>query len=334
MRILCVIAILISGSWVPLQGQSCSTCEDIQPRTISTDDGWTLHKDVDEVNVVFSASRKGKFVEDLTMNDIVVQDDHKPPAAVLEFSTQRDLPLRIGLVIDTSDSVQQRFSFEQDAASTFLKQVITPASDLGFVLGFSVHSVVTQTFTGDSHLLSLGLSRLPNGGGTALYDAVATACHMLAAHRDQRLVARIIVVLSDGEDNSSNIALNDAIRVAQQTEVTLYTISTDRDYFDTEGDKNLNKLAQETGGRALIPHSAKQLVQSFDRIEDELRTRYAVSYRPADFKPDGHYRRIEIKAKKLGKKLKVHARKGYYADLPTESTEHADFPSDSTEHQN
>ena len=298
--------------------QDCAQCATIvapAPR----DNEWSLHKEVNEVNVLFVAVRHGEFASDLVQTDITVVDDNKPAARILGFRTERDLPLRVGLLIDTSDSVTKRFHFEQAAASAFLSNVLDRSGDLAFVLGFSNQPRVTQDFTHDPDVLSQGVQQLAIGGGTALYDAVAVACEKLRTRAELDKVARILVLLSDGDNNSGTLDLNAAIEFAQQAEVPVYTISTNYEpYFQQApsvktGDVNLRKLADETGGRFLRPGSPKEVPKAFSKIVEELRARYAVSYKPADFAADGHYRRIKIEARKNGKKLRVRARKGYYA---------------------
>ncbi len=309
------LVVVIGLSSAIADAQNCPTCDAPQEKAVESASGqeWIFTKNVDEVSVLFTASHKGKFVDDLTSNDVVVQDDKKPPSAVIDFHTQRDLPLRVGLVVDTSDSVQPRFKFEQNAAGSFLGEIVKAGRDLGFIMGFSEKPNVVQDFSDDTQLLSHGLAKLHRGGGTALFDAVAAAAEKLKNRPEQQMVARIIVVLSDGEDNSSHLKLEDAIRLAQQSELMVYAISTNPVDLRLEGDQNLQKLADETGGRALFPTKTKEVAKAFSHIEDELRSRYAVSYRPADFKADGHFRHIKIVARRLGKKLKVRARRGYYA---------------------
>ena len=283
---------------------------------------WLLTKQVIEVNVLFVAMRHGQPVGDLAQSDLLVQDDSKPPAAVLGFRTERDLPLRVGLVIDTSNSLTQRFRFEQDAASAFLRQVVNREHDLGFVLGFSDHSTVTQDFVGDADLLSKGVARLKIGGGTALYDAVRTSCQRLVHRSEEDVVARVLVVLSDGQNNAGFATLDGAIDAAQEAGVTIYTISTNyrpdsvsAQAMAESGNSNLHKLAEQTGGRMLTPGAPNDVAKAFVKIEEELRSRYAVSYKPADFKPDGRYRKIKIETRKEGGKVEIRARKGYYARL-------------------
>ena len=199
---------------------------------------------------------------------------------------------------------------------------VNRGGDLGFVLGFSNHATVTQDFVGDPDLLSQGVQRLTMGGGTALYDAVRTGCQKLLHRPEQDAVARVLVVISDGQNNAGRLSLDGAIDSAQEAEVTIYAISTnystsllERDLAADLGNSNLRKLAEQTGGRLLIPANPKQVSKAFATISDELRSRYVISYKPADFAPDGRFRKIKIGARKTGEKLEIRARKGYYARL-------------------
>jgi len=278
-----------------------------------TDSVLTITKRVSEVNVLFIATdRHGKFVRNLTQTDFSYLDDHKPPQAILNFHRETDLPLQLGLLVDTSGSVHSRFDFEQDAAVGFLQHVLRPSFDKASVMGFNNHSQITQDFTDNVRLLETGVSSLKNGGGTALYDAIYRACkEKLAKEKSDRPVRRALIVVSDGEDNQSEVSRAQAIEMAQRAEVLIYAISTDDSGLVLRGDKALQQLADTTGGRAFFPYKMKDVKNSFSSIEDELRSQYVVSYRPADFDADGRYRSIEITA--LKKDLQVRARKGYYA---------------------
>jgi Ca-activated chloride channel homolog len=273
----------------------------------------TIHKRVDEVNVLFIATNKhGKFVRDLNQQDFSILDDHKPPQAIVNFRRETDLPLHLGLLIDVSGSVQSRLGFEQDAAVSFLQHSIRSGFDKAFVVGFNKQSDLTQDFTDNVQLLSAGIHQLRDGGGTALYDAIYRACkEKLLKDRPDHPTRKAIVILSDGEDNQSEISRAQAIEMAQRSEVIIYAISTDDSGLILRGDKVLEQLAAATGGRAFFPFKMKDITHSFAAIEDELRSQYVVSYRPADFDADGRYRTIEISA--LKKDLQVRARKGYFA---------------------
>jgi Ca-activated chloride channel homolog len=273
----------------------------------------TIRKRVSEVDVLFIATdRHGKFVRNLNQGDFTILDDHKPPQSIVNFRRETDLPIELGLLVDTSGSVRGRFDFEQEAAVSFLQRTLRPNFDRAFVMGFSSHSQVTQDFTDNVKLLETGVRSLRDGGGTALYDAVYRACRdKLIKDKSDHPVRRAIVVVSDGEDNQSEYSRAQAIEMAQRAEVIIYAISTDDSGLILRGDKALQQLADATGGRAFFPYKMKDIKNSFAAIEDELRSQYVVSYRPADFDADGRYRSIEISA--LKKDLQVRARRGYYA---------------------
>jgi VWFA-related protein len=273
----------------------------------------TLHKRVDEVNVLFIATDKhGKFVRDLGQTDFAILDDHKPPQSILNFRREIDLPLHLGLLIDVSGSIHSRFEFEQGAAISFLQHSIRAGFDKAFIVGFNNKSQMSQDFTDDVKLLSAGVHKLNDGGGTALYDAVYRACkEKFLKDRPDHTVRKAIVVVSDGEDNQSEYTRAQAIEMAQRAEVIIYAISTDDSGLILRGDKVLEQLAEATGGRAFFPFKMKDITRSYAAIEDELRSQYIVSYKPADFDADGRFRSIEISA--LKKDLQVRARKGYFA---------------------
>ena len=273
----------------------------------------TIHKRVYEVNVLFIATDKhGKFVRDLNQNDFSILDDHKPPQSILNFRRETDLPLHLGLLIDVSGSVHSRFDFEQNASISFLQHSVRAGFDKAFVVGFNQQSQLTQDFTDNVQLLSDGIHRLQDGGGTALYDAIYRACKdKFLKDRPDHPTRKAIVVVSDGEDNQSEYSRAQAIEMAQRAEVIIYAISTDDSGLILRGDKVLEQLAEATGGRAFFPFKMKDITHSYAAIEDELRSQYIVSYKPADFDADGRYRSIEISA--LKKDLQVRARKGYFA---------------------
>ncbi len=278
--------------------------------------GWTIHKSVDEVAQFFAVSSHGHMVSDLVRSNIQIRDDNKPPEKILQFTPQSKLPLLLGLLVDTSGSVEDRFSFEKRAAAKFVQKILSSPTDLGFIAGFSTETTVTQDFVADPDLLSKGIDSLKNRGGTSLFDAVSLACWKLAAYPERDRVAKVLVVLSDGEDNSSQRTLKQSIRDAEATGVTIYTVSTsENEQGRTAADKVLQALAERSGGEAIFPGDISGLAKSLDDLRDLIRSRYLIAYRPANFEPNGAYRSIQIVAEKNGKRLQVHARKGYYARL-------------------
>lgn len=300
-----------------VSGSPVAEAPSYQPAAVAVNDEpdtvLTIHKRVDEVNVLFIATDKhGKFVRDLNQGDFAILDDHKPPESIINFRRETDLPLDLGLLVDVSGSVNSRFDFERDAATSFLQHTLRAGFDKAFVVGFNGTSHLAQDFTDNVQLLSIGVRKLHDGGGTALYDAVYRACkEKFLKDRPDHPVRKAIVVVSDGEDNQSEISRAQAIEMAQRAEVIIYAISTDDSGLVMRGDKVMEQLAEATGGRAFFPFKMKDITHSFAAIEDELRSQYVVSYKPADFDADGRYRSIEISS--LKKDLQVRARKGYFA---------------------
>jgi Ca-activated chloride channel homolog len=283
---------------------------------------WTIRKSVDEVTLFFAVSTGGHMVNGLEQSNIQIRDDGKPPERVMQFAPQSKLPLRLALLVDTSGSVHDRFSFEKRAASKFVEKMLNGASDVAFIAGFANEATVTQDFSSDPLELAKGIEKLSNEGGTSLFDAVSFACWKLAAYPDRERVARVLVILSDGEDNSSHGSLKQSIQAAEKTGVTIYTVSTREEPGDkTDADRVLAFLAERTGGEAMFPGAMGSLGGSFDKLHDSIRSRYFIAYKPADFQPNGSYRTIHIVAEKDGKRLQVRARKGYHARLEPSSKE-------------
>ncbi|HEX6465865.1 MAG TPA: VWA domain-containing protein [Terriglobales bacterium] len=273
----------------------------------------TIHAVVNEVNLVFTVTDKhGHFIKDLRQGDVNLLDDHKPPAKIEEFRTETDLPLRVGLLIDASNSIRDRFSFEQQAAIEFFNQIIRSGRDQAFVIGFDTTPEVTQDFTSDTGKLAHGVRMLRAGGGTAMYDALYGACRdKLLKVNEKTPTRRAVILLSDGEDNQSRVTREESIEMAPRAEVIVYTISTNISGNKTRGDKVLERIADATGGRAFFPFKIEDVANAFSSIQEELRSQYAISYKPADFVPDGRYRTIQLEA--TNKKYRIRARKGYFA---------------------
>jgi Ca-activated chloride channel family protein len=306
----------------------CESCDiafaeagESSPAVLQAERGWTLHSNVDEVSVLFVATEHGKPVRNLMQSEVTIRDAGKPPVSVSAFRTESELPLRLGLIIDTSESVANRFSFEQCAAGDFVRHVLTRNEDSAFVLGASNSVLLMQDFTSDNTKIADGIKSLAPAGGTALWDAVEFAANKLGEIKEAQPVAKVLVVISDGRDNSSQNTLKQVIEAAEHKDVTTYTVSTnDVRYLSTAfldsailGDKALKNLAERTGGTSFVPGSINNLNSSLTDLQEFIRARYALSYKPALLKHDDQYRAINITAQKSGKKLRVYARKGYFA---------------------
>ena len=270
---------------------------------------------VNEVSVVFTVTDKhNRYVKDLRQEDFKVLDDSHP-VGQFRFRLEKDLPLQVGLVIDASNSIRDRFKFEQESAIEFLNEIIRPRYDKAFVLGFDVEPEITQDFTDNTEKLASGVRSLKAGGGTAMFDALYYACRdKLLKSPQSGSVRRAVILVSDGDDNQSHVTREEAIEMALRANVIVYTISTNFPNGGGEGDKVLQRIADATGGRAFQPFQLQQVADAFQQIQADLRSQYELSYNPANFAHDGRYRTIEISA--LRKGLKVRSRNGYYA--PTE----------------
>jgi Ca-activated chloride channel family protein len=284
--------------------------------------------------------RRNKLVPSLEKQDFKVLDDNAAQD-IRYFSRQSDLPLRIGMLLDTSNSIRDRIKFEQDAANNFLFSVLRRGKDEAFVMTFDDEPQVVQAFTPDTGKLRDQILRTRAGGGTAVYDAIYQACVQELSHPprppgDQPdVVRRVMILISDGEDNLSTHTRSEAIEMAQRSSVVIYTISTstqwvtlddpskertgNRKYHLTDGDKILQALAEETGGRSFYPYHVDDLDQSFQDIGDELRNQYSIAYNPSTHAFDGRYHKIKIEVPEH-KGYQVRARKGYFArttaDIP------------------
>jgi VWFA-related protein len=283
------------------------------PKSTADDAVATIIRFANEVRVIFTVTDKhGRYIKDLKKDDFRVLDDRKPASRINSFRSETDLPLQVGLLIDASNSIRDRFKFEQEAAIEFLNSIIRPSYDKAMTIGFDSTPDVTQDFTDNTELLSKGVRALKAGGGTAMYDALYSACRDHLIKQEQTgPVRRAIILLSDGDDNSSHVTREEAIEMAQRAEVIVYTISTNITGSKTKSDKVLERIAEATGGRAFFPFQIRDVTDAFASIQDELRSQYAMTYRPADFVADGHFRTIEILAQQ--KAFHVRTRKGYYA---------------------
>jgi VWFA-related protein len=269
--------------------------------------------DVTRVNLLYTVTdKKGRFVSDLTKDDFQIIENKKPQT-ILEFTAETDLPLRLAILIDTSNSIRDRFRFIQEAATDFITTVMRPGKDKAIVVSFDTSAELVSDLTDDQVAITKAIRDLRPGGGTALYDAIFFACRdKLMKDQPRDKFRRAIVVLSDGEDNQSRWTREQALEMAHKADAVIYTISTNITHLETSGDKVLKRYAEETGGMAFFPFKAEDLGQSFENIANELRHQYNVFYRPEPLRTDGLYHPVDIRVKER-KELIVRARHGYYA---------------------
>jgi VWFA-related protein len=278
----------------------------------------TLKAQALEVNLIFTVTDKhGHFVTGLQQQNFGLLDDHKRPEAVIRFTQQTNLPLRVGIMLDTSSSIRQRFEFEQQAAKEFFSEVLHQ-NDRAFVEGFDVQLDVAQPFTNNVALLDNGIDKLRPGGGTSLYDSLYQTCRdQMLTLREQDSVRKAIILVSDGDDNYSRALQSDAIKMCQRAETIVYAISTNVSLNKGKGDDVLTAITQATGGSAFFPNRIEDVATGFHNIEEELRSQYSLEYKPADFKADGSFRTIYLQALDRQHYV-VRARTGYFAPRASE----------------
>ena len=283
------------------------------PPPQQSDETARILVDVTRVNMLFTVTdKKGRFITDLTKDDFEIIESKKLQP-IQEFTAESDLPLRLAILVDTSNSIRDRFKFEQEAAVEFINSVVHPGVDKAMVVSFDSSAELVADLIDDTRRLNGAVMSLRPGGGTALYDAIFFACRdKLQQDQPKHKFRRAMVILTDGEDNESRYTRDQALEMAQKADVVIYAISTNITHSETEGDKVLKYLTAETGGHAFFPFKVEDLEQSFENIANELRHQYNVFYRPEPLKTDGLYHTVELRVK--GRKdLLVRARKGYYA---------------------
>ena len=275
----------------------------------------TFHVQVNEVNLIFTVTdKKGKFITGLKRENFGLLDDGRPPVAVLHFTQQTNLPLRVGIMLDTSSSIRQRFQFEQDSAIEFFLQILH-LNDRAFVEGFDIQTDLAQDFTNNVDLLNQGIRRLRPGGGTALFDALYKTCKdQMLTLQETGAVRRAIILVSDGDDNYSRVEESDAIKMCQRADTIVYSISTNISPSKDKGDDVLKAISEATGGQAFYPIKLEDVAVGFHNIEEELRSQYHLVYRPANLKMDGSFRTIYLQA--TDPRYHVRAQKGYFAPRP------------------
>jgi VWFA-related protein len=280
---------------------------------LQSDEPTRIQVDVTRVNLLFTVTdKKGRFITDLGKDDFEVVEG-KRRQTISDFAAESDLPLRLGILIDTSNSVRERFKFEQEAASQFINSVMRTNLDKALVVSFDTSAELVADLINDTDKLTAAIRDLRPGGGTSLYDAIYFACRdKLSQDQPRHKFRRAIVIVSDGEDNQSRYTRDQALEMAQKADVVMYAISTNITRIETDGDKVLKYLAQETGGRAFFPFKVEDLDQSFENIANELRHQYNISYRPEPLKTDGLFHAIDVRVRER-KNILVNVRRGYYA---------------------
>jgi VWFA-related protein len=281
-----------------------------QDKAETSPDNLVVH--VDLVNVLFTVTdRNRKLVTDLGIQNLKIFEDNKPQT-ITNFTREIELPLTIAILIDTSTSIRDRFKFEQEAAIGFLCRTLRPKKDKALLITFDSAIELVQDYTDNPEVLSKAIRRVQSGGGTKMFDAIYLACQEKLKAETGR---KVLILISDGDDNLSLETLKETLQMAQESDVSVFAISTNSSGFygitAPKADKVLQRLAEDTGGRAFFPFKAEDLSECFQGISTELRSQYSLAYRSSNPARDGSFRSIKIETDR--KNLKVKSRKGYYA---------------------
>jgi len=267
--------------------------------------------------------KRGQFVSGLAQNDFQILED-KVPQQIDSFTSEENnnLPLYVAVLMDTSPSTAGKLKFEQESAMNFIQTVVRPRKDRVLFATFDDRVTLRQDFTDRLELLDRAVFAIKKTGEkTALYDAIWQFCDEKMRSAQGR---RALVVITDGEDTYSRADINDAIDIAQRTETTLFAISTkaglssavpgvESGQVKDRGDKDLDRLCEETGGMAFFTGDMLSLERSFSKIAKELRSQYLITYRPTNDRYDGSYRRVDVKLSNGHENLKLRTKRGYKA---------------------
>ena len=316
----------------PAQGQKPATAE--QAAGDSQDPAETLKVKVNVVQLFFNVKDKhGALIPNLTKDEFEIAEDGKPQT-IKYFNAETNLPLTLGILIDSSGSQLRVLDMEKEVGGAFLKQILSD-KDLAYVMDFNVDAELVQDYTRDVHRLQAALNKvkintgfttgpIPGAGGgpvptaaargTVLYDAVYLSAHDMLAKEVGR---KAMILLTDGEDEGSQLKIKDAIEAAQKADSIVYVLlCADRGFYGSQGvfysgEGEMRKLTEQTGGRMInVGNKFDKLKEAFDQIAAELRSQYNIGYTPTNNKQDGSYRKLEIKSKQ---NYKIQARAGYYA---------------------
>ena len=303
-----------SSSSIPPREATGQTLEPLSPISPTNDLDFTISKQVDEVSLILSVTdAKGRFVDNLTADDLKLLDNHKTPEKWSYFQARTNLPLSVILAIDVSSSVRDRLPFERKAASSFLKHILRRENDEAAIIAFgSGVQEKTATMTSDINALNSTVQNLKADGETAMYDAIIHASHRLRGNRKHSVMRPVIILVTDGVDTASKSTLRAAEEAAIRAEAAIFALDASSIFEkDPKGRLVLDKLTHETGGFVLSARENSDLKGAFSAIEKILRSQYAIGYPPPNLEADGSFRSIELSCNKRG--LKIHARNGYYA---------------------
>ncbi len=300
-----LFTLLAAGQQTPPGQPPAATPQGETPTRFSTE--------VTRVSMAYSVTdRKGRFVTGFNKEDFDLYEQGKLQT-IEQFTAEPTLPLRVAVLIDTSNSIRDRFKFEQEAATQFLDEILRSNNDKAMVVNFDSSVETACDLTSNTDKLGTAIRDLRPGGGTAMYDALQYASKRLAEEQPSYQYSRIIVILSDGDYNQSHSTREQTLQAVQQADSFIYAISTNNlAVGDTDGDKVLKYFTGQTGGQAYFPFKLEDLSQSFENIAEKVRHQYNILYRPEPLVNDGLFHKVDIRVRGH-KELTIQARTGYYA---------------------
>ena len=281
---------------------------------------YKLSVTVDEVTLSFHAADiHGLPVNDLKLSELKLLDNGKPPRRILTFDSLQDFPIRAGILMDTSESMNEHLSGNRAIAIQYAQHLLRQQTDQAFVMDFGYISRTVQPWTGDPIALTYGIRKVTAGkanplGGTALYDTIFRACFSEFGKIDHAASGNFILLFSDGEDNASHTSLQEAVNICQHSNTAIYAFRAEPKLSFSSGPGTLVDLTSQTGGRVFHGDDSEAAIYSdLHVIEADLRNQYRLIYNPAELKHDGSFRHIALRTPERVDSINV--RSGYY-DLP------------------
>lgn len=282
---------------------------------------YSLRVAVDEVDLTFhAADRHDLAIDDLSLSELTLLDNGVPPSSIIDFRLMKDSPIRAGILVDTSASMQEHGTVVRTIARDYAEKVLRQQTDQAFVMDFGRQRILVQPWTSDPKALSLSLSRMPAFGGahlagTAVFDAVYRACHDQFGEVDHATTGNFILLFSDGDDNASQVSLSAAVAECQRTNTAVFAFRAESSPgFSDPGPTTLAELTSQTGGCVFRDNDSDAgIYEDLRIIEADLRDQYRLVYKSPNLKHDGSFHRINLIGPDRAERITV--RSGYYAPV-------------------
>lgn len=275
---------------------------------------------VDEVSLTFHATdAHGLPITNLKMSDLTVYDNYKSPRKILLFKSLRDAPIRAGILLDTSESMEAVISRDRAISTEYIQRLLRPQTDHALIEDFGYVSRIIQPWSNDPLALAAGIGEATAGrenplGGTALFDALYSACLYQFGKVGSPSIGNCILLFTDGEDNASHVDLKNVVDVCQRSNTSIYAFHPEPTEGYPSGLRNLNLLTEQTGGRIFhVDDSEAAIYKDLSSIDSDLRNQYWLIYRPAELKHNGLFHQVYVGSSNAADHITIDVRSGYYA---------------------